>query len=636
MGCIFGFLPFNNDKKLIIRALNTLSSTGKLEIYTDNYIGIGYRSDENDCKLAVDKNKGHAVLFNGQIYNIKGLKGVDRVKPEAESILTLYDKFQEKFPIYIQGDFAIVVWDPAHRRLLLVRDRFGERTLYYSMYNRITFFSTGIKPILQYEELPREPDFDAINCYFSMGYPPSQFTGFKRIFKVQPGHVLVIRYEKDFDYNISDECYWNPVASFKPLILDEDQAAKIILNKIVRSISIRLKENHGQKVGVLLSGGLDSATIASLLKKFFEYPNMEAFTISYGVKYYDELEDTIEISEHLDIPLNEYNIEVKEINEKFLSTLTEVYEEPFANPSAIAAFNAFKLANGCKAKIIFTGDGGDEAFLGYRSYYWKEPIIIHYYSKLSKKWKRLISKLSNMILEILNKVYASRNLQRITEFFRSDLMSSPNPEDRFVARMITGYFKPEELRTFINPERFLNEVSVSNQDNVYALIRSLYNQLPKINTILRNNVVFIKLSLTADVFKVSRPANYFNLDLKMPFLDQDLIETALRLPLSLRIRNKTTKYILRKALLNHKLLPPKIIKSGKKRGFEVPLEVWMKEGLKDLVYQIIFENSPVARWLNEDKVRKLFSKNDRYSALKLWNLLMLAEWYNTFIVEGSC
>ncbi|MHA1676314.1 MAG: asparagine synthetase B family protein [Candidatus Njordarchaeales archaeon] len=635
MGNIFGLLPFNNDKNFIIRALDTLPcpSSGKLEIYSDDYIGIGCKSSTSDCSIFVDEKKGYVAIFNGQIYDIQGLRDVDKTKSKAELILMLYEKYLDRFPTYIEGKFSMIVWDPIRRKLLLVRDRFGERSLYYSIYDGYILFSTRIKPILQYEELPKKLDLEAIKLYLSMGYPPSSFTGFKHIFKVPPAHMLVIKYEKGTKYNVFNECYWNPLSSFEQLTLKEEQAAKIIMDKIIRSIRIRLKENRNQRIGVLLSGGLDSATIVSMLKKCFNHNTIEAFTVSYGIKYYDELKEARKISEYLNIPLREYIITPEDINKELISMLAELYEEPFANPSAIGVFNALKLAKDYNVKVIFTGDGGDEAFLGYRSHYWKEPIIIRYYSKLPKKGKRLIAKFLTLVLETLNEIYTSRDLQRIIEFFRNDLMSSPNPEDRFIAKMITGYFKPEELRTLINRERNTKEFSDSIQNNIYAFIRSIYNQLPEINTVLRNNVVLMKLSLTSDVFKVTRPADHFGLDLKIPFLDRDLVETSLKLPLSLRIRNKTTKYILRKILLNYKLLPTEIVESRKKRGFEVPLEIWMREGLKDLAYQIIFENHFLFSLFNKDKIRKLFSKNDRYSALRIWNLLMLAEWYNIFIVE---
>jgi len=300
-----------------------------------------------------------------------------------------------------------------------------------------------------------------LNHYLSFGYIPLHRTLFNGIYKLPPAHFLLA----SLNGRPSITRYWDIASINKLNVFEEKILVHKIYKKIIHNVKIRLKDS--KNVGILLSGGLDSGTIAAFLKNIIG-DTVNAFSITYENPWLNELKNIKKIVEYLGINHHIKEIKPDDINEKFIRKIVRLYGEPCAISSVIPSYFASKLSSRY-VPIVFTGDGGDEAFLGYSSLFWKEPSlfwkeprILKYYSKLSIL-KEISTQLMIPILERLVNVSDDRRFAIALDFFERKSMSDPDPQVRFGAKVLARFFSPEDIF----------KLGISSEDHLIHLLVSL-------------------------------------------------------------------------------------------------------------------------------------------------------------------
>lgn len=586
--------------------------------YMDDKFGIAFGFQDNRHFLTFSRNHNLIVSFLGEIYNKPVLvKMLEEKVPDAQALsegelfAKLYVKFGHSFLQNLRGKFSAAIFDLQKRKLILFRDIFGGTPIYYTFNDCSVIFSSELDGIIGYEESKREIDNVALTHYLTFGHVPAPRTIFKGIQKLPSASVL----EYSLGHTPKLSQYWDIASIRENYNKDEKALLSEIYEKIMDCVKIR--SSGLDKLGILLSGGLDSGTIAAFLAKYFK-GRIRAFSVIYENPFQNEIKNIEKIAEYLGIDYQVKMIESKDINEELIRKIVTLYGEPCANSSVIASYFATCFSSRF-ASTVFTGDGGDEAFIGYSMLYWKEPGLLNFYSR-SSLLKRISARLVKPLLEHLAERHRDRKYAIALDFLERNSMSDPDPDIRFIAKALARFFSPEDLK------------GLGFDSDAYEVAKLILKKAEKKGFKNRRLYAIMNLNLINDTHKIARSSRAFSVSIRSPLLDQTFMEFMQSIPSEVRIKNGVTKYILRKMLLRYKMLPREIVKSKSKKGFEAPVEDWLKGDLKGLVESKLLEDTiPIVRALGKNYVQKLISSRSRYRSLKVWNLLILSIWYDVFI-----
>jgi asparagine synthase (glutamine-hydrolysing) len=588
--------------------------------YVDDTLGVAFGCEDGNEFPAFNRNRDLLASFRGEIYNKTDLVRLLDEKDQnaspfsdGELFANLYGQFREGFLEHLRGTFSAAVFDLQTSKLLLFRDRFGETPMYYSFHENSVVFSSEFNSIISHEEGDLEIDDVALGHYLSFGHVPAPRTIFKGIQKLPPACVL----QYSLGGSPATSQYWDIASTKEGYNKEESVLLAEIYSRIMDCVKIRSSDLD--KSGVLLSGGLDSGAIAAFLTKALN-GNVTAFSVIYENPFQNEIANIEKVAGYLGIDHHVKMIEPKDINEELIRKIVTLYGEPCANSSVIASY----FASGFSSQFVstvFTGDGGDETFLGYSMLYWRDPKLLNFYSKLSLL-KKMSARLAKPIFEYLAESRRDRKYAIGLDFFERRSMSDPDPEIRFAARVLARFFSPEDLIEFgVNSDAY----DVANVVFQKATENGFKN--PRLYEI-------ISLNLVSDTYKVGRSSRAFSISTRSPLLDHKFMEFMSSIPSEARLKNSVTKYLLRKMLLIRKMLPREIIESRSKRGFETPIEDWLSGELKELAQSKLVENPiPILNALSKSYIQKLVSSRSRYRSLKTWNLLILSIWYDVYIRE---
>jgi len=588
--------------------------------YVDDDFGIAFGCQDDRKFPAFSRNHNVLVSFKGEIYNkaalVKLLEGKDPTPShfsDGELFANLYDTFGDEFPETLIGTFSVAALDVKTNKLLLFRDRFGETPMYYTFYKDDIVFSPELNAIVRYEEANREIDSTALGQYLSFGHVPAPRTIFQGIQKLPPACILQYSLGK----SPATSQYWDVASIKEDYNKDESALLAEIYDRIMDCV--RVRSSDLDKSGVLLSGGLDSGTIAAFLTKALN-GNVTASSVIYENPYQNEIKNIEKIAEYLGIDHHVRMIESKDINEELIRKIVTLYGEPCANSSVIASYFATGLSSQF-ASTVFTGDGGDETFLGYSMSCWRDPRLLNYYSRFSLL-RKICARLAKPIFEYLAESRRDRKYAIGLDFFERKSMSDPDPEIRFAARVLARFFSPEDLIEF------------GVNSDAYDVAKSIFQKATENGFKNPRLYGIINLNDVADTYKIARSSSAFSISTRSPLLDHKFMEFMSSVPSETRLKKGVTKYLLRKMLLSRKMLPREIIESKSKRGFEAPVEDWLNGDLKELAESKLVENPiPILKAFDKRYVQKLISSRSRYRSLKIWNLLILAIWYDVFIRE---
>ncbi len=545
------------------------------------------------------------VVQNGEIYNYPELRreleraGHElRTRCDTEALVHLYEEHGPGFAERLRGMFAAAIWDARRRRLVLARDRYGIKPLYYRHVGGELRFASELRA------LPRgEIDLDALEAFLAFNSIPAPYSIFRDVRKLPAGHVLVWE-----DGEVSLERYARPGPAAEDELRTGDEA------EIVEELRARLRDSvrahllSDVPVGVLLSGGVDSAVLAALAAQETPEP-VHTFTIGFAERSFDERDDARLVAERYGTAHHE--LLVRPEPELLLRALAEAFDEPFADSSALPTYLVSQLAAE-HVKVALSGEGGDELFGGYYTYV--ADLTADHLAPLARAVRPLVEALPASTRKASLDYKAKR-------FVRAAHL--PPLERHHGWKEIFSADARAELT---------GRHAAFDPVDVY---RARYAETAGAPELARLQDVDFGVYLVDDLLvKTDRASMAHSLEARVPFLDPLVTNLAFALPTRLKVRGLAKKVLLRKAA--EPLLPAEVV-HGRKRGFSIPAAAWLRGELEpfarttlspeNLQRQGFFQAQPVTRLIDEHVAgREDWSR-------QLWGLLAFTLWYERHVEQ---
>jgi asparagine synthase (glutamine-hydrolysing) len=545
------------------------------------------------------------VVQNGEIYNYPELRGELersghelRTRCDTEALVHLYEDHGIGFAERLRGMFAVAIWDARRRRLVLARDRYGIKPLYYRHVADELRFASEVRA------LPRgQIDLDALEAFLAFNSIPAPYSIFSDVRKLPAGHVLVWE-----DGAVSLERYARPGPAVATELRDGDEA------ELVEELRARLRDSvrahllSDVPVGVLLSGGVDSAALAALAAQETPEP-VHTFTIGFAERSFDERADARRVAKRYGTEHHE--LLVRPDPELLLRSLADAFDEPFADSSALPTYLVSELA-AQHVKVALSGEGGDELFGGYYTY--AADLMADRLAPLARVARPLVEALPASSRKASLDYKAKR-------FVRAAHL--PPLERHHGWKEI---FSPDARAELTGRQCSFDPVDV---------YRARYGETAGAPQLARLQDVDFGVYLADDLLvKTDRASMAHSLEARVPFLDPLVTNLAFALPTRLKVRGLAKKILLRKAV--EPLLPREIV-HGRKRGFSIPAAAWLRADLEpfaretlsaeNLRRQGFFRPEPVTRLLDEHVAgREDWSR-------QLWGLLSFTLWYERHVEQ---
>jgi asparagine synthase (glutamine-hydrolysing) len=593
--------------------------------YVDRWVGLGMR------RLSIiDLQGGHqpisnedatkTIVFNGEIYNYQPLREnlissghQFNTSSDTEVILHQYEQTGEDCVNALNGMFAFAIWDQCDKSLFIARDRMGVKPLYYYWDGSKFLFASEIKAIICSEEVKHDINPTAIWDYLTFRYIPQPESVWKNIYKLLPGHSLRISIDhpcpditKYWDIPYTDEYEPKSEAEyyqeFEQLFLD----------------SVRLRLISDVPVGILLSGGLDSSSVAAAIAKIHN-SRLSSFSVAFeNSPDINELPYARKVAEYIGTDHNEIVIGEKEFCE-YLTKLVYFTDEPLSDLASVPLYYVSKLASE-KVKVVLSGEGSDEILAGYQ------------FDRNVRLWDRI------------------RGFQRIPKLFREGLA------EKIVGSLSTGLLERLQkantslseylVRYPLNMTCLMNTATKQAlwQDNVafvdsFARIINETKSARSKEPLHQALYVYCQSWLVEDLLmKADKMTMANSIELRVPFLDYRIVSWAAQSPPWVKVNKNSnnqyeTKWVLRK--FARKYLPPDIV-SRKKMGFPVPVYDWLSGSLKNMAFDTLSKQSITAsEWFKYEEIEKLLIAGTSVNANiidrhRLWNLIVLELWFQAW------
>lgn len=551
------------------------------------------------------------IVFNGEIYNYRELRaGLAarghrfRSASDTEVILHLYEELGDECVTRLNGMFAFAIWDSRARRLFLGRDRLGIKPLFYAMEpGRRFVFGSEIKALLA-AGVNRRPDYQAIYDYLSLMYVPTPATAFAQIRKLPPGHVLTCD-----GSGFAIRQYWDMPL---PPEGEEDRIDRRCGEEILDLIetAVRRQMISDVPIGALLSGGLDSTTVAAVMAKKLDMP-LKTFTIGFDRASYDESPEARLVAAILGTEHSEQIVTPDMAGS--IPDLLNMFDEPFADYSAIPTYLVSRFA-ARQVKVVLTGDGGDEVFAGY-------PTHVAY--KVSRLFTRVPRSVREKLINPLVMALPA-SMERISFDYKAKRFVTgadlPFERAHYWWKVI---FTEQDKQDLLTPDFLMPGFRDS-----FEVFEEYFRKARHAHPLNRLLYVDIKTFLLDDnLAKVDRMTMANSLEARLPLLDHELLDRVAMLPPAIKTRKLRTKSLLRAAVKG--LLPPSIRK-GKKKGFTPPLPFWIKDELRDFFSDTFTEKRIRATGvLDASYCRALLDEHlagQKDNNRQIWTILALLCW----------
>jgi len=625
----------NKLQNVIKRITKTLSHRGPdfSSIWTNENLGIAFghtRLSIQDLSMngnqpMVSKSGRYVIVFNGEIYNHNNLrKEVNQKNPnykwfgtsDTETILAMVEEFDLLSSIKkFEGMFAIAIFDTIEEKIYLIRDRIGEKPLYYSFNNNLLIFSSELRAIKESNLLDLQLSHDSIYDVVNNGYIKNTKTIFNEVSKVEPGYIYEFRLNK-LDKDLTKHKYW----SF------HDSVINTTYNKFSGSFSSAINTTHKILIdtvdkqmisdvpyGAFLSGGIDSSMIVALMQNSSSH-KIKTFSVGFKESGFDEAIHAKNISKYLGTDHTEFYLSSSDALQ-IIPKLPIIFDEPFADVSQIPSYLVSSMTRS-HVKVALTGDGGDEVFGGYNRHIGTE------------KWLPFIKLLPYPIRMSISKMLSikPKNHRLFNSFFDEIFFDKCSKISN-----ILNYKSIDNLYcSLINNSNV--DLPIFNKNFFYYSNKNFTNKnfnFPSgINDAEKIMLLDSTNYLPDDVLvKVDRSSMAVGLETRAPFLDHLLIKHAWSLPLEYKINKGKGKIILREIL--KKMIPEKLINTSKK-GFSVPIGLWLKGPLRNWADNLLDEKKlNDLDIFNSKNIRKMWNEHlegEKNWQHQLWNILMLQAW----------
>ena len=564
------------------------------------------------------------LVFNGEIYNHADLRPtlekrghVYASKTDSETILHLYEEKGIDFVHEIEGDFGIALWDEQKEELSLYRDRMGVKPLYFYIKDGRMIFASEIKAILQHPKVERDVNETALSDYLTFLTTPTPQTLFKDIQKLPAGHRLVINRQGD----VKIDQYWDALPPKEIAMHTEAEHTDEIL-RLLRS-SIRKRMMSDVPFGVFLSGGVDSSANVALMSELMDR-TVDTFTVGFhDHAYLNELESARRIAKIYNTNHHEVMIGDKEFSD-FLPELVFHQDEPIADPVCVPLYYVSKLARESGTTVVQVGEGADEIFSGYENY----VRNIRMYDGFWRHAERAPSILRKAIGGSSRKLLRASGKQRLVlELARR--LEKGEPMFWGGAVVFDESMKPSVL----SPRILSNLNGQSSLSTVEKYLKHIERERPSSDMLSRMTYLELKLRLPELLLmRVDKITMATSVEARVPFLDHHLVEYAMGIPRELKVKGKTGKHILKRAL--ETILPHDLL-YAKKRGFGAPIREWFRTDTGEGQTNGLM-NSPIWKrdYFNRVFVEQMLTAHRERSSdwsFQLWALLNLSLWYERWI-----
>jgi asparagine synthase (glutamine-hydrolysing) len=518
------------------------------------------------------------IAYNGEVYNFKAVRAALEARrhvffsdTDTETLLRAYLEFGSPAFIHaFRGMFALAIWDETRRRLSLFRDRLGQKPLYYTVSDGWLVFGSEIKALLAHPAVQVRLNEPLIPYYLAYGYPPAPQTLFEGILSLPPGHLLTVDLG-DANPTPHIEPYWEPpFPAWGPEPRSEREITDELLTRLCRAVGVRMIADV--PLGAFLSGGLDSAAVVALMAQQSSQP-VKTFAIGFDNEpSFDETGYARQVAELFETEHHEFILKPDVI--ELVEELVWHHDQPFGDSSAIPTYLVSQQARGF-VTVALTGDGGDELFAGYERFH--AARLAATYARLPGATRRAI----DGVLRWMPESTGYRGLVRRANRF-VQAASLPLSE-RYLSwvRYVPGVWV----------EALMGE---GQEQHVLAHYQAYFQDDPRQAAPLAHLLdVNLRTYLLDDLLvKVDRCSMAVSLEARSPFLDHRLLEFANGISCQLKLRQATTKHILKQAMRG--LLPDSII-DRKKHGFGVPLGAWFKGELAGYVQAVLLGERAVGR-----------------------------------------
>jgi asparagine synthase (glutamine-hydrolysing) len=568
------------------------------------------------------------ISYNGEIYNCEEIRQeLKKINPrlgfrghsDTEIMLAAFEQWGIEPSLQrMNGMFAFALWDRSERTLFLVRDRFGEKPLYYGTVGGAFLFASELKAFLEYPAFAPEIDREAVVRYLQFSCIPAPYSIYRGIYKLLPGTIL--RW-KNGEVRIST--YWSVLACLERAASQPYEGSETDaiaeLDRLLRD-AVRMRMNADVPVGAFLSGGIDSSLIVALMRAQSK-SSVQTFTIGFHDPAYDEAPDAQAVARHLGTDHTELYVTAAEAI-RMVRRLPEVYDEPFADSSQLPTLLISQLARQ-HVVVSLSGDGGDEVFGGYNRYtfgarLWKwikrTPKALRRLSATAitgvepQRWESFFGLLRPILRAGLRQRNPGYKLHKLAH-----LLSSADCEDMY-ARMSSHWLLSERAtrEAISDSPRRLNERERTKLPS-FAL-QAMY----------LDSITFLPNDILA---KVDRATMAFGLESRIPFLDHRIVEFAWRLPLEMKVRPYCGKWIVRQVLQRY--VPPELTERPK-MGFGVPLDVWLRTSLRDWAETLLdSKRMDQEGFFDSAAIRKKWDAHQEGRGnwhYHLWDVLMFQSW----------
>lgn len=609
---IFGIITKNNElsqetvKKCTDLLMHRGPDNGNVYLAEHKKLALGHRRlsiidlSEQAHQPFWSQCGRYVIVYNGEIYNFqqlaKTLQKPLKTHSDTEVLLEGFIQHGVDFFAKLNGMFAFAIYDTQQDVLILARDRTGIKPLFYYLDDQDFIFASEIKAITVAK--PDTPFRKELLPYFlHLGYLPQPYTIYQNVFKFPTGNYAVVK-----NRQVSFHAYWKIEQEISNKLITNEQDAIDRLDTLLhRSVQSQLISDV--PLGVFLSGGIDSSTVAVFAAKNSEKP-IKTFSIAFTEADFNESKYAEEVAKHIRAEHHTLTFTKQDILDLFERYHT-AYDEPCADSSLLPTMMVSKLARKY-VTVALSGDGGDELFMGYGAYQWAK--------RLQKPWLKLTRPVLSRVSSLGKDKH--KRIGRLLRYQNKQHLKS------HIFSQEQYFFSELELKKLLIHPRF--DFSEINTD-IFSYERAL-------NSIEQQSLFDFQYYLRDDLLvKIDRASMQFSLETRVPLLDNEIIRFAWNIPTALKIKAGQNKYILRQVLYRYL---PKSIFERPKWGFSVPIREWLTTDLKPWIdtylSKSMIEKQGIIRYEVAQYWVKRFLKGEKTVFNKVWVMIALHQWLEKF------
>lgn len=588
--------------------------------YHDAHVGLGMRRlaiidlKGGTQPISNERNDVH-VVYNGESYNYRALRAELEgrghhftTECDTETIVHGYEEWGGGISVKLRAMFSYALWDERAQRLVVARDHFGIKPLFYTVVDGVLLFASEIKALLLHPRLKREMDVRALDQYLSFLYVPAPRTMFRDIFELPPAHQLIVQ-----NGEVRVERYWKPQSN--PHSMDDGEARELIRSAFEDSVQAQLMSDV--PLGAFLSGGIDSSAIVAMMKRHMNAP-VKTFSLGFGAaeQHWDETEAAAQVAKFYGTEHHAFRIEPNIV--ELVPQVVAHFDQPFANPTAVLMLLLSRETRK-HVTVALAGTGGDELFAGYPRYL--GMLAYEKYQRAPQAVRTAFARgARGMLRDATN---GNLRLQRARRFLEGGALSF---EECYIRWLVT---MDEARKDSLYSSATQNAL---NGTDTFDFLRPMLEDTsvpPNERLLLTDFQTYLPFNQLTYADRMSMAAS---LEVRVPFVDQTLFEAVKNIPLAQKVPGNQTKGLFRQALAQD--LPPFILDLPK-TGLNLPIALWFRGALRGWLHEMLSPQTIRARGLlDANAVQTVLAEHDagrRDHSLFLWALVMLETWQRMYL-----